>query len=103
MDHLILCNIQNNQQIYKINFSSKTTIKEIKQNISKNYLKISPKNKLIKLYFNSKELKPDNIILGNLNIENLDEIDITLVALTLTDEMKNDNSKIDEAIIKNFS
>jgi hypothetical protein len=104
MDHLILCKIRNNQETYKINFSSKTTIKEIKQNIFNNYLKnISPENKLIKLYFNSKELKPDNLMLSNVNHHVSDELDITMVALTLTDDMKNDDMKINEAIIKNFS
>ena len=104
MDRLILCKIHHNQEIYKINFSTKSTIKEIKQNIFLYYLKnITPENNLIRLYYNSKELKPDNYMLKNFVSDMINEIDISMVSLTLTEDMKKDDIKIDEAIIKNFS
>ena len=103
-DYLIHCKIHNKEEIYKINFSSMITIKEIKENIFLNYIKNdNPEDILIRLYYNLKELKPDNLMLGNINNEKVCELEFTMVALTLTEEMKNDNMKINEAIITNFA
>lgn len=86
----------------KNNFSSNSSIKEIKQSLKKQLL--ANKNKdyiLIKIYINGKEIKDENIVIGSI-VEG-EKGNLLMACLTLTDEIVNDEKKIYENLIKNLS
>jgi len=86
----------------KNNFSSNSSIKEIKQSLKKQMLANKNRdNVLIQIYINGKEIKDENIIIGSI-VEG-EKGNLLMVCLTLTDEIVNDEKKIYENLIKNFS
>lgn len=86
----------------KNNFSSNSSIKEIKQSLKKQMLANKNRdNVLIKIYINGKEIKDENVIIGSI-VEG-EKGDLLMACLTLTDEIVNDEKKIYENLIKNLS
>lgn len=86
----------------KNNFSSNSSIKEIKQSLKKQLLTNKIKdNVLIKIYINGKEIKDENTTIGSIVVG--DKGNLLMACLTLTDEIVNDEKKIYENLIKNLS
>ena len=85
----------------KSNFSSLSTIKDIKQNLTKQMVEKTKDNYIIKLYINGKEANDDYCLLGNL-IEG-DRGDLVMACVTLPDEIANNEKKLYENLIKHLS
>jgi len=103
-DRLILLDVEFEKTKITSNFSSNSTLKEVKQSIKKQMFTINNKNHdnyLIKIYINGKEIKDENVPIGS--IIDGDKGDMLMACLTLTDEILNDEKKIYENLIENLS
>ena len=100
-DRLIMFEIEFEQTKITNNFSSNSSIKEIKQSLKKQMLGNKNRdNFLIKMYINGKEIKDENCQVGTI-VEG-EKANLLLACLTLTDEIANDEKKIYENLIKNL-
>jgi hypothetical protein len=93
-----MCSVEYENNRYKNNFNSLCTLKEVKQSLKRQIMKNeTPGEKMVKLYHDGKELRGDNILVGD--VCQRDEMNLIMISLTLTDELLNDQKKMDEKVI----
>lgn len=98
---MITCTIDNGKEKYKQTISSKNTVKELIHSIKKNYISSSEKEQMINLYYKGRQLTKEDECLEN--ICNNDELDLVMVSISLTDSIRNDKTKTQEALIQKLS
>jgi hypothetical protein len=96
-----MCTVEFGNTNYKNNFNSLSTVKEVKQCLKRQIIKNNTAgDKMIKLFHNGKELKSDNMLMGD--VSKKDEVNLMMICLTLTDDIMNDQKKMDEKVIINL-
>jgi len=84
------------------NFHSKALVKDLKLSLKKDLLKNKQSDKmLIKLYIDGKEINDENINVGK--IVESEKAKLYVACITLSEDIENDNKKINEKLIKNLS
>ena len=93
------CTILNKDEKIKQNINSKSTVKDIKRNLQKNYA--NDDEKVINLYYKGKELTKENELIGN--ICNNDSLDLVMVSISMTESILNSENKMKEKIINKLT
>ena len=75
-------------------------LKDVKYELINKFIR-EKENKIVKFLFNEKEYKSDNYTIGDLF--DIDEINVLITSILLTDEIKNDDLQLDKKKINNFS
>lgn len=99
-DRIITCLVEYDKEKITTNFSSRANIRDVKSYLIKDFEMSNPDKKLIKLYHDGKELKQEGKLLGA--VTDKDIINLTMVCITLTDDLMNDEKKIEERIIRDL-
>jgi hypothetical protein len=100
-DRMISCNIEYGNDIIKKNFSSRSTIKEIKAILKRQLIKENPDIHLIRLFYNGKELKTETASLGS--ICEGEEVNLLMADIIITEDLIKDQKKVDEVLITNLT
>lgn len=99
-DRVITVAIDTGKEKYKQTVSSRSTVKELTHSIKKNHLSID-KDCLINLYYKGHLLSKEEEFLEN--ITNSDELELVMVVINLTDSIRNDKEKLQDALIQKLS
>ena len=89
----------NNGEKIKQNLNSKSTVKEIKNNLQKKYQ--NDNDKVINLYYKGKELTKENESIGNICDKN--SLDLVMVSISMTESIYNSENKMKEKIISKLT
>ncbi len=97
-DRIISCTIDTGQEKFKQMCNSKSSVKDLIHSIKKNYYK-NPElnNKIINLYYKGNQLTEFDKNIGEICESN--EFNLKMISITLTESMRDDNNKIQNALI----
>ncbi len=102
-DRVISCTIDTGKEKFKQTCNSKNTVKDLIHSVKKNYFKDSElNNKEINLYYKGNQLTELNESIGNI-CNNTNDFNLKMVSITLTESMREDNNKIESALITKLS
>ena len=97
-DRIISCTIDTGQEKFKQMCNSKNSIKDLIHSVKKNYYK-NPElnNKIINLYYKGNQLTELDKNIGEICDSN--EFNLKMISISLTESMRDDNNKIQNALI----